>query len=103
MAEEAETVCTEGSECILPSPSNNLENSRDSLFAYKECLLGRKLHENVCIWELRSPVWVQQFSLVCGGKVAWMVTSLTCFEMAWGLSASRSAQEARGGGAGGGS
>lgn len=38
-------------------------------------------------------LWVQQFSLVCGGEVAWMIPRLTsCPEMAQVLSASKPAQ-----------
>lgn len=55
--------------------------------------------ENVCFWELQS-TWFQQFSLVCGGGVAWMVPCLTsCPEIAWGLSASESVQVVPGTGA----
>lgn len=57
MAEEDETLSIEGSECVLPSPSSNMESSGDPSFAFKECKFppGRKLQENVCIWELKSP------------------------------------------------
>lgn len=44
-------------------------------------------------------LWVQQFSLVCGGEVAWMIPRLTsCPEMAQVLSASKPAQLVPGGG-----
>ena len=56
-------------ECASPSPSANLENST---FALKDCCLG-EMFLKMRIWGLKCPAWIQQFFLVCEGKLAWIV------------------------------